>query len=803
MRANPLPLIGGFYADETRPWSQQDICNWLPVASEGEGARTPTMAKTPPGLSPYARISGEPVRGVYNAEGRLFAVMGNTLYQITTTASISLGSISGVGRVRFSHNQITGGNEVLIVNGSAGWIWNTVTRTLTLITDTGYPGAIDGVFIDGYFVQIEPARRFAFNSDLADGLNYNTLDRFTSEVSPDLLVGMAVSNNELLMLSETTGEFFENTGASQQPFRSKRISFQRGCAGRYTIKQMDNTVFWLGDDGSFYLLDGYSPRRISTRPIEQAIRGLNWAQAFAFVWEDSGHSVCYWTFPDGLTFGYDASQQKWHRRSSYGFDRWRVNDTAYWQNQWMAGDFQKGRLFAMDWAYPYEYDKEFISELTSPVIHDNQSRVLMPRLEVIMDTGQEEAEIRDWVIDQPALSITGDLPNAFVNDNVSYAYAIAGGVPSYVCSILSGSLPVGTSLSSSGVVSGTYASEGSFSWVVQVVDGDGNTATVPDSAVITQVDWLIAYGSSGGTSLEISQGGIAFAGSGFAPTPNWAPNATTGGATNGTSYLVVTVSPSVGNYGLFYNGTTFAASSGLTVSASGSDTVYAGGYWNVCTGQGAGSGIARAANGINFAPVATAPGADTLCFNGTKLYSANASRNIHKSSDSAGSSWSLAVTIPFQGYSWSQFSLAANPLMIGLIIIETGAFGGSGVTDARAHIKTCADDAATWIDAPNPFPDSIDPASIVRPHIHYSAGLGLWLVSFQNRIAYGSSLSSMTLSATVFPQNIVSIGSDHRRALVSGNSGMLQWTENGSAWTPISSGIPSTNIWLAMPIGHS
>lgn len=508
MRAQELPLIGGFYADETRPWSQQDICNYLPCAAESDGTRTPRLAKTPPGLSPFARMSGDPVRGVYSAEDRLFAVMGNTLYQFTPTTAVELGAISGTGRVRFAHNQITGGNQVLIVNGSSGWVFNTVTGTLTLITDSGYPGAINARFIDGYLIQIEPARRYAFHSDLADALSYNTLDRFTSEVAPDMLVSMAVSNNELLLFSESTTEFFENTGAAQQPFRSKRISFNKGCAGRYTVAEMDNTVFWLGDDGVFYLLDGYSPKRISTRPIEQAIRGLNWAQAFAFVWEDSGHAVCYWTFPDGLTFGYDASQGKWHRRASYGLNRWRVQDMAYWRKRWIAGDFQKGRLWELDWLYPLEFDEEFISELTSPVIHDNQSLVLMPRMEVIMDTGMPEVEIRDFTIDQAALSITGDVPDGFVGDAVDYDYTVTGGIPTVLVSLHSGSLPPGTTLSSSGTVSGTYTTAGSYSWEVIAVDADGNTDLLADTAEVEEslslfaaVDNLLTLQAGDGASF--------------------------------------------------------------------------------------------------------------------------------------------------------------------------------------------------------------------------------------------------------------------------------------------------------------
>lgn len=451
MRNQEIPLITGFYADSTRPFSQQDVCNWLPSVAEQQGTRTSIMLKTPPGLSPFLQFDDGPIRAVYNAEGRLFIVAGNELVQRMANGNqSSIGSLPGVGLVRAAHNQITGGNEVLFVTGSSGYVWNTATNAFTQITDSGYPGAIDAAFVDGYLVQIEPGRRFAFHSDLADALAYNTLDRFTSEVSPDLLVALAVSNNELILFSERTFEFFENTGAAQQPFRSKRISGQKGCAARFGVVVMDNTVFWLGDDGMFYKFDGYTPRRISTRPIEQAIRGLNWSQAIAFQWESEGHSVAYWTFPDGLTFGYDASQPEgfnWHRRASYGLDRWRVNCSTFWNDEWIVGDFQHGRTYALDWLYPWEYQTEFVSEVTGPVIHDNQNRVLMPRLEVIMDTGAELIPVRDFPPPPPV--IVGTLDNA--EEGVAYSsfLTVTSGVPPYFShSIVAGALPDGLTLTS-------------------------------------------------------------------------------------------------------------------------------------------------------------------------------------------------------------------------------------------------------------------------------------------------------------------------------------------------------------------
>lgn len=504
MKTQALPFIGGFYADETRPWSQQDVCNWLPCATESEGTRTNTLLKTAPGLSPLVLFneSNSPIRGVYVAENRLFVVVSTTVYLISNTlVAIPLGTIPGTGRVRFAHNQIANGNQVLMAAGSSGYVYNTASGVFAKITDEGYPGAIDAVFIDGFIVQIEPARRYAFSSAPADATDYNTLDRFTSEVSPDLLVGMAVSNNELLLLSESTGEFFYDSGAAQQPFRSKRISFQKGCAGRYTVATMDNTVLWLGNDGVFYALDGYNPRRISNRPIEQAIRGLNWAQAVAMVWEDAGHSVCYWTFPDGLTFGYDASQRLWHRRSSESLDRWRANGLAYWGAQWVAGDFQYGRLWALDWDYPREGDKALERECTGPVMHDNQNLVKMPRLEFIVATGQVDVPIRTFTAQPEGPTISGSAPDGIVATVYGpFTYTITPGDAAIATvEIVSGTLPAGLTMSNAGTITGTPTESGdAFTITVRVTDTNGLWDELTDTIAIAAVTLITGQYRYGG-----------------------------------------------------------------------------------------------------------------------------------------------------------------------------------------------------------------------------------------------------------------------------------------------------------------
>ena len=483
MKYQTVPFVGGFYSDDTKSWSVQDCLNYIPVTAEVAGTRTIQKLTTAPGLKPSLYFGTNPIRGTYNCEGKLFVLSGTNLYFVTANNVATLvGTVPGVGRVSFAHNQISNGNQILVNNGSAGYVYDTVAKTFTRITDAGYPGGKSAIFIDSYIVQIEPAGRYAFNSGVADATSYNTLDRFTSEVSPDLLVGLAVVNNELVMFSQTTTEFFEDTGATEQPFRTKNITMTRGCASGFSIVNVDNTLYWLGNDGIFYALNGYQPMRVSTFPIEQEILGNDWSQCFGFVYESRGHKICYWTFPDGKTWGYDVASRVWHRRASYGSDRWRLNSLTYWNNQWIAGDAYSGVLWTLDWDFMLEGDTPYICQRTTGVLSDNQNLVLVPRLEVVMETGQSET----GAISPTAgiVSVSGNVPNATQGDTVSYQYSATGGVAPFTYTVISGALPSGISLSSSGLFSGTYTGSGTYAWTIQVTDAIGSTATLADGNVV-------------------------------------------------------------------------------------------------------------------------------------------------------------------------------------------------------------------------------------------------------------------------------------------------------------------------------
>lgn len=491
MRAQPVDLIGGFYKDDSLPWSAQDTVNWLPVVAEVAGTRTVSKFSTPPGLKPYQKIGSGPIRGMHDCEGLSLIVSGRILYRIGADGiGVPLGTIPGVGRVQMTHNQFSTGYQVLVENGQGGggYVYNTVDGTFAKITDEAYPGSISSDYLDSYLLGVEPLGRYWFHSNLANATDYNSLDRYEAEASPDKIVGLAVSQFEVVVFGQRTIEFFFNAGGTTGTFQNRRQSITRGCASRHTIQKLDNTLFWLGDDGVVYRMEGYAARPVSTRAMEKAIAESNWAEAIAHVWEDRGHKVYYLTLPDGQTFGYGVMTGLWHRRQSFGIDRWRLSHTIKWGRDWFGGDFQDGRIWQLDWDYHLEGDQPIISERVSGVVSDNQSAIGIPNAELIFDTGQGPGTTPITFPLQPtAPVVTGAAPDGFVNFPYTFTYTATGGTGARKFSIHSdtgGSVPGVTIDANTGVATFSAASAGTTRFYVRATDSLGIWGEVYDTIQI-------------------------------------------------------------------------------------------------------------------------------------------------------------------------------------------------------------------------------------------------------------------------------------------------------------------------------
>lgn len=389
MRMVAMPFVGGSYNDDTKPYDQQDCINYLPEQSQNPDSRSPGLLRGVPGMRRIVEGNGYPIRGMHNVEGILFIVRGQTLYQVNADFSIvSRGTVPGVGRCPMTHNTITNGYQLTVVNGNAGYVYNTVSEIFVQITDDAFPGSIMCDFCDSYIVHLEPYGRYWFNSNLADALNFDSTNTYQAEASPDRINTLIVNHREVWALGARTTEVFVDEPTDTTTFqRSQGTLMEQGAAGIFARALIGDILVFLASDGIVYVANGYTAQRVSTYAVEQDIAKYTLSEAYAFAWIDKGHKVFYLTFLDGHTWGYDLSTQVWHRRQSYGRDNWRVSVMVEWNGQWIAGDAIDGRLYALDWSVFAEDNQPLVAERFGPYSTDANNRIVQAGMEFIVDTG--------------------------------------------------------------------------------------------------------------------------------------------------------------------------------------------------------------------------------------------------------------------------------------------------------------------------------------------------------------------------------------------------------------------------------
>lgn len=266
----------------------QEVTNYYAEKSE-QRARGDVILMPSPGLERAATLSGG--RALYEFEGTLFAVTDSDLVSINDSdATTTIGAIAP-GEVSIANNTtqmiiVVGGtvtflDSYFIVTGrnvTAGYIYTTAGG-LVAISDADFP---TGDLEDRFYV-----------SNLTDGSAWEALDFATAEGSPDFIVGQFVNHREIGFLGQKTLEYFGDSGNVDFAFSRREGTFQeRGCAAERSIASLDNTTYFLGDDGIVYKLLEYRPQRASDHAVERTIAAatadeIAAARGYAFTLE--GH----------------------------------------------------------------------------------------------------------------------------------------------------------------------------------------------------------------------------------------------------------------------------------------------------------------------------------------------------------------------------------------------------------------------------------------------------------------------------------------------------------------------------------
>lgn len=358
-----IPFVGSAYTARSSNLNAQACINLYAEKDEsGTGKNVAALIGTP-GLRLLATLGGSGgVRAVWTpTTGDMIAVQGSSVYSVSSAWSATLLGTIGTtsGPVSIADNGIV----AVIVDGSpTGYTVTLASSVLATIVDADFYGADKVDYLDDLFVFNRPGTGQFYISGFG-ATTFEGLDFASAEGSPDNIVSFIVDHRQVIFFGQESGELFENTGNTSFPIeRAGNVFIEQGCVSPFGVTKIDNTVFWIGGNkrgnGIIWRLDGARPVRISTHAIEFAIQAYSTiADCIAFAYQMEGHSFVVFTFPTaGKTWVYDASTGLWHERAylnpaSGTRGRHRANCHAFFGGEHVVGDWENGKLYALDLDY--------------------------------------------------------------------------------------------------------------------------------------------------------------------------------------------------------------------------------------------------------------------------------------------------------------------------------------------------------------------------------------------------------------------------------------------------------------------
>ena len=394
-------FIGPAYSSRSIDVAGDRLVNlFLEQVEDAGGKKGPACLYGTPGTRVFVTLPQLPVRGLINANGRVFAVGGLKLYEISAAGvATERAHLGATAPIRMAFN----GYQIFIASGSDGWVYNVNDNTFS-----SHPnflgGEISGLaFADTYFLASRRDSREYGYSEINEGKTWPGDSRVIKEGAGDNIVTIFADHRELWVFGSSTSEVHFNSGASDGPWgRIQGAFIEAGCAAADSPAKFDNSIIWLGADergnGFVWRANGYNPQRVSTHAMEHAIQSYSRIDdAVGFTYQEQGHVFYVLTFPTAeKTWAIDAATNSWHEReywdSVHAVARAiRGRTYCYGHGKHLVGDFETGAVYEMSMAIADDNGTEIRRIRRAPAVWSGDKVMTTNRLSIIMQTGTADS----------------------------------------------------------------------------------------------------------------------------------------------------------------------------------------------------------------------------------------------------------------------------------------------------------------------------------------------------------------------------------------------------------------------------
>lgn len=365
-------FVGPSYEAPSIYQDAQECINFFPETDplKPQGSRGAVALYPTPGLVKKFQfpIQGE-VRALFVMHGTewLLGVCADRVYKIDADYNVTqIGVVSSyTGPVQISYNNTTTyGYIAYIVDGTNRYYWVASTNTFTKLpaTDGPWQGASTVDVIDNYNIYNEPNTNNWAATDLASPLSTEAYYG-TKDGEPDPIVAIIADHRQVYLFGEQTTEVWVDVGSVISgliTFPFQRVSgamMQHGLAAQFSLAQFEEQIMFVSTDargqGIIGAIQGYTFVRLSTHAVEQTLMNVRLDDARAYTYRLEGHEFYVVTFPSvDLTWVYDLATQMWHKWLSWenetGYHRHRSNCGAFYNNIFLVGDYENGKVYQLD-----------------------------------------------------------------------------------------------------------------------------------------------------------------------------------------------------------------------------------------------------------------------------------------------------------------------------------------------------------------------------------------------------------------------------------------------------------------------
>jgi hypothetical protein len=349
----PIPLFGLSNKSRSPSVTDQERVNlYSEISPDGERGGKIAMY-CPPGLTAQSNYGANPVRGAWSHGDFKYYVNRDKLWKEANDGTqTELGTLLTSGGIV---DMVDNGTQLMIVDGTAGYILTFATDVFAEIVDAGFPANPTSVWFLKLRFLVTSAGTGQYQwSAINDGTSWDALDFATEESNPDNLVCGTSDNGQSVLFGEFTLGFSGPTNSDDAAFGAiGAAAIEIGLAARWSLAKFDQSLIFLSKNrlGGVQVctLSGYSLQVVSNPDIETlfaAYSGIDSATGFSF--RHQGHSFYQINFTaENVSWRYDGRTGDWTKVESSG-GRHRAELQVNHQNRSYVTDYETGNTYLFD-----------------------------------------------------------------------------------------------------------------------------------------------------------------------------------------------------------------------------------------------------------------------------------------------------------------------------------------------------------------------------------------------------------------------------------------------------------------------